>query len=646
MWLTIRSGDRAGERVEVTAERFVAGREEGCDLVLAAEKASRRHAAFERFPDGRYAVRDLGSTNGTFVDGKRIAGPVVLEGGEEIRIGDAVLAFSLTEPGLAPPTVAAGAPPTIAAEIVPVPPAAGPATVPAAAPVTAQAEAQVPPPPSRPKLSGAGRVLAAGAAAAFLVAAGAAAAMFASGEKAAAPAVSTTAPATTAPPETTEPATTAPATTAPETTEPASTVPIAAPGVPMAFTSDQDGDSEIYYMAADGSVTQITSNTAADGAPSLSPDGTRIAFYSDQDGDYDIYAMNVDGSGLVQVTNEPGGEGYPSWSPDGARVAFNSDRDGDWDIWVANADGSDPAAVTANTTADGNPMFSPDPSLVRIVLDADPDGDGDGEIYVVNGDGSGLSQLTSSGDAEFPAWSPDGTRIAFGSNADGDYDVYVMNADGSGLTQLTNEPGIDGYPRWLPDGRIAFHSDRTGEGNWDVFVTNADGSGLTQATTGLATDAQPSFAVPALGGVVEGDALTELLSHVPEAFRSTCEPVAPENRLSGDLAAVFCTKGPNIEVYYNLFPDAATMQREYDAVVDAFGATRDTGDCVADALAENDYTIGGEPAGRYVCLDSSDGWRYILWTDERLNIRSSAFQRKGNRQAIYDFWLNEAGPDA
>jgi hypothetical protein len=114
MWLTIASGPGAGETVQLAGEQAVVGREEDCDLVIEGEKVSRRHAAFERLPDGRWQVTDLGSTNGTFVNGERLAAnaPRALSGGERIRIGDAELVVSATEPGNAPPTVVAGAPPT------------------------------------------------------------------------------------------------------------------------------------------------------------------------------------------------------------------------------------------------------------------------------------------------------------------------------------------------------------------------------------------------------------------------------------------------------------------------------------------------------------------------------------------------------
>ena len=52
--------------------------------------------------------------------------------------------------------------------------------------------------------------------------------------------------------------------------------------------------------------------------------------------------------------------------------------------------------------------------------------------------------------ASWPAWSPDGTKIAFTSARDGNEEIYVMNADGTGQTNVTNNPAGDYYPSWGP----------------------------------------------------------------------------------------------------------------------------------------------------------------------------------------------------
>ena len=124
MWLSFRGPDGSARTVEATGERFVIGREEEADLALDDEKASRRHASLEPFPDGPAVLTDLGSTNGTFVDGNRIDRPMLLAGGEEIKIGSTTLTVSVEEPRGAA-TVVGGATiaqPAAAGETPPKPP--------------------------------------------------------------------------------------------------------------------------------------------------------------------------------------------------------------------------------------------------------------------------------------------------------------------------------------------------------------------------------------------------------------------------------------------------------------------------------------------------------------------------------------------
>jgi Tol biopolymer transport system component len=93
----------------------------------------------------------------------------------------------------------------------------------------------------------------------------------------------------------------------------------------------------------------------------------------------------------------------------------------------------------------------------------------------------------------FPAWSPDGRKLAFAGSRDGnDDDIYVMSADGSNLRRLTQEPAIDSYPSWSADGhRVVFESNRTGHSA--IYVMKADGSDQRRLTRSLGLASFESF---------------------------------------------------------------------------------------------------------------------------------------------------------
>jgi len=121
------------------------------------------------------------------------------------------------------------------------------------------------------------------------------------------------------------------------------------------------------------------------------------------------------------------------------------------------------------------------------------------EIYTYSLEDGQITRLTDdAGNNYAPAWSPDGSRIAYVSDKSGDGDIYVMDADGSRPMLLTPDDrgAEDRSPTWSPDGRwIAFASNREGE-NFRWYAVNLETREIVPLTTDETRQAQSLFFVP------------------------------------------------------------------------------------------------------------------------------------------------------
>lgn len=276
--------------------------------------------------------------------------------------------------------------------------------------------------------------------------------------------------------------------------------------IAFARFSSFHGQTSLDVIRADGAgLKRLVSvdGFISDNRISWSPDGRRIAF----DANGGLYVVNADGSGLRKLRTDLG---EPAWSPDGKRIAGTRWVRGRGALYVVNADGSHTKKLLAGQV--GYPAWSPDGTKIAFARYGLAGGTGS-DIEIANSDGSAPTRVVAacppqcaplpSGQnppltVDRPAWSPDGTMIAFewSVSAPGKgrgailVELGEVGVDGSGLKRLTavHPPRANQAPAWSPDGtKIAFVRalcfpkvlcyPHEGDEVTDLYVMNADGSG-------------------------------------------------------------------------------------------------------------------------------------------------------------------------
>lgn len=228
---------------------------------------------------------------------------------------------------------------------------------------------------------------------------------------------------------------------------------------------------------------RLTTARSRDAGPRWSPDGSRIAFVSDRGGTKQIWVIPVDGGEARPLTSGSLSPADLAWSPDSKWVAF-----------VGKPEPADPPSGTGRR----------EPSDVRVIsrLHYKQDGEGfwDGrwrQVFIAPASGGAVRQVTQ-GDYDHltPAWSPDGVFLAYTGNASPDADlveaadVWIVPAtDGTAVPRrLTRTVGPAESPAWSPDGtQVAYigHDNEFGGATLpQIWVVPAGGGEPTCVTRG------------------------------------------------------------------------------------------------------------------------------------------------------------------
>lgn len=184
---------------------------------------------------------------------------------------------------------------------------------------------------------------------------------------------------------------------------------------------DTAGTAQLYRVES-GVVTRLSTTAGNDVDPKSA--AGRIVLSSDRDTNYEIYIEDISATVSRRVTNSGGQDDRPTLSPDGSTIIFVSNRSGTPRLWSV-----------------------PAPALDATVFDVP-------------------TALSTGSDAAIPegapAWSPDGTMLAFSSARTGTSQIFTMAAAGGNAVQVTNDVAGAFDPAWSADGTTIVFTSATG----------------------------------------------------------------------------------------------------------------------------------------------------------------------------------------
>ena len=223
---------------------------------------------------------------------------------------------------------------------------------------------------------------------------------------------------------------------------------------------------------------QLTSAPGWESEPQISPDGAVVAYVSDDGGTVDLWVVDARGGEPLRLTTGAALESHPTWFPDGRALAFVSSSGSSNVVLKVPRLGGTPGPLLNDAD---QPAISPDGTRVAFVRV----GDGGGyRIFVASvSDPASTRMVTTSQDGlwnhEEPAWSPDGTTICYAAARD----LWVVPAAGGRARRLTTDGEYDREPRWSSDGRYVLFSSFRG-GSSGIWRVPASGGRPARITTG------------------------------------------------------------------------------------------------------------------------------------------------------------------
>jgi TolB protein len=246
------------------------------------------------------------------------------------------------------------------------------------------------------------------------------------------------------------------------------------------FTSDRDGDADLYLMDLDaGLVVRVLDTAVHEGQASISPDGTRIAYTVNLPMSR-IYVLDLRDNRVTTLPALNNTNLAPVWSPDSTQIALSSGSIArpDLSIYWIDALTGEVRGLLPDVGAENRISAWQGERFLFAAIASET-----WAIFETGMDGSAARLIADLPGGDLSAkWSPDGTQIVFMSYTLNAFQVYSMRADGSHVQQLTFTQGSSGSPMWSPDGRYILYTTSVDFRTREIFIMDTDGQNKRRLT--------------------------------------------------------------------------------------------------------------------------------------------------------------------